>query len=189
MRDSAGTRTLGWVVAGVVCCGLWLPSLSRAALSSPSAVGVKFIAKGPGGINIVGESSQLNVSDDGQQLVFSAPLSPLKSGIELRDKHMKEKYLEVQKYPNAELRVARNALVFPAAGKEADAKVSVELTLHGHKKQESVQYSAKRDASGYAVSASIRINIKDYAIEVPSYLGVSVKPEVDITVQCHVTGS
>jgi hypothetical protein len=177
------------LLALAACCALLLPGPLQAALSTASGAGVKFVAKGPGGISIVGQSTQLKVTDDGQLLVFVAPLSPLKSGIELRDKHMKEKYLEVEKYPNAELRIARGALLFPALGKAADAKVSGELKLHGRTKQESVQYTAKRDASGYSITGSMRINIKDFGIEVPSYLGVSVKPEVDITVQCHVTGS
>ena len=37
----------------------------------------------------------------------------LDTGIDLRNKHMREKYLEVQKYPNAVLTVDRSTLHFP----------------------------------------------------------------------------
>lgn len=168
---------------------LLTPLAAYAALGSASGVGVKFVAKGPAGVSIVGQSNQLSVTDDGQQLTIVVPLAPLKTGIDLRDRHMKEKYLEVPKYPNAELRVDRKALVLPAAGQKAEKSASGELKLHGKAKRETVQYTATHDATGYAVSGTMHINMKDYGVEVPSYLGVTVKPEVDISVQFHVTGS
>ena len=178
-----------WRLALIASCVLLTPLAAYAALGATSGAGVKFVAKGPAGVSIVGESAQLKVTDDGQQLTFIAPLATLKTGIELRDRHMKEKYLEVPKYPNAELRIERKALSFPSAGQKATQSASGELKLHGKSKRESVKYTSTHDATGYAVSASMHINMKDYGIEVPSYLGVTVKPEVDITVQFHVAGS
>ena len=46
-------------------------------------------------------------------VVITVPLANLSTGIGLRDHHMKEKYLEVQKYPSATLTIARSALKFP----------------------------------------------------------------------------
>lgn len=178
-----------WKLALLTSCVLLTPLAAYAALGATSGAGVKFVAKGPAGVSIVGESAQLHVKDDGQQLTFVVPLAPLKTGIELRDRHMKEKYLEVAKYPNAELRVERKALSFPAAGQKAGQSASGELLLHGKSKKETVKYTATHDATGYAVTATMHINMKDYGVEVPSYLGVTVKPEVDISVQFHVAGS
>ena len=67
--------------------------------------------------------------------------------------------------------------------------MGAELKLHGKAKRETLKYTATHDASGYAVTATMHINMKDYGVEVPSYLGVTVKPEVDITVQFHVAGT
>jgi len=178
-----------WKLSVLIGCVLLTPLAAYAALGATSGVGLKFVAKGPAGVSIVGESAQLRVSDDGQQLTFVAPLAPLKTGIDLRDKHMKEKYLEVPKFPNAELRIERSALTFPTAGQKAEHSASCELKLHGKAKRESVKYTAAHDGSGYVITATMHINMKDYGIEVPSYLGVTVKPEVEITVQFHVAGS
>jgi hypothetical protein len=46
-----------------------------------------------------------------------------------------------------------------------------------------LKYEAKRSGAGYAVAGSVRLNITDFGIQQPSYLGVSVKPEVDIAVK------
>jgi polyisoprenoid-binding protein YceI len=174
------------VGAAVLTLVLLTPWTAAATLTKPSAVGVKFVAAGPAGVSIVGKSSALRVNDDGQLITFVAPLGALETGIELRDRHMKEKYLEVGKYPNAELRVDRKALSFPAPSDKLTRDARGELMLHGHKKAVVFHYVATRDASGYAVSASFVVNMKDYAIDVPSYLGVTVKPDVEISLQFHV---
>jgi hypothetical protein len=167
---------------------LLTPLAASAALSTPSGVGVKFVAAGPGGVSIVGESAALRILDDGQSIAVVAPLEGLHTGIGLRDRHMKEKYLEVAKYPEAELRVDRKSLAFPSTGQLArDARG--EFKLHGHSKPVPFHYQATRAANGFDVSATFELNIKDYGIEVPSYLGVTVKPDVEVSVHFHVQGS
>jgi hypothetical protein len=42
-------------------------------------------------------------------------------------------------------------------------------------------YTAKKVGAGFAVDGTVHLNMKEYGIEVPSYLGVTVKPEVDVT--------
>jgi polyisoprenoid-binding protein YceI len=162
---------------------------AKAALSTVSAVGVKFVASGPGGVSIVGETDQLRVNDDGHLIAIACPLDTLHTGIGLRDRHMKEKYLEVDKYPKAELRVARGALAFPPADGKAARDARGELTLHGRTKPLTFHYVATRVGSGYKLSAEFRINMSDFGIEVPSYLGVTVKPEIEVRAQFQVQGS
>jgi hypothetical protein len=172
-----------------VCAISVVPWSAFAAIAKPTQVALKFVAKGPAGVSIVGESAALRVSDDGQTLSIAAPLEPFHTGIGLRDKHMKEKYLEVSKYPDAELRVERKSLVFPAAGQTVERAARGELHLHGHTKAVPFHYVATRDGDGYAVSATWQLNLKDFAIDVPSYLGVTVKPDVQLSTQFHVQGN
>ena len=86
------------------------------------------------------------------------------TGIRLRDKHMKEKSLEVQKYPNAELRVARTALQLPKGGDATGA-----VTLHGQTRNVPFHYVAKPDGDTWKINGAMRIDIKQFGIEVPSY--------------------
>ena len=88
---------------------LWVAALSLslvasstagyAALSAATDSRVSFGASGPAGMKIEGTTADLSVADDGANVVTTVPLANLTTGIGLRDHHMKEKYLEVPKYP------------------------------------------------------------------------------------------
>jgi polyisoprenoid-binding protein YceI len=162
---------------------------SHAALASASDSKVGFQASGPAGLKIEGTTSDLTVADGGGNIVLTVPLANLTTGIGLRDKHMKEKYLEVDKYPTAILTVARSALKFPAAGGSTETDVPGSLQLHGQTKPVTVHYDAKGDGAGFAAHGKFHVNMNDYGIQVPTYLGVTVKPDVDVTASFHVAGS
>jgi hypothetical protein len=182
-------RTNTYLGFGIVTFLLLVTWHAKAALSAPSAVGVKFVASGPGGVSIVGETDQLRVNDDGHFVAIACPLDTLHTGIGLRDRHMKEKYLEVDKYPKAELRVERALLTFPPADGKTTRDARGELTLHGKTKKLIFHYVATRIGSGFKLSAEFSINMSDFGIEVPSYLGVKVKPEVEVSAQFQVQGN
>jgi polyisoprenoid-binding protein YceI len=162
---------------------------SRAALSAPSDSKVGFQASGPAGLKIEGTTPDLTVADGGGSIVLTVPLANLTTGIGLRDKHMKEKYLEIDKFPSAVLTVARSALKFPAAGASVETDVPGTLQIHGQTKPVTVHYDAKADGSGFLSHGKFHVNMNDYGIQVPTYLGVTVKPDVDVTASFHIAGS
>ncbi len=94
---------------------LLMPFAADAKLAASGLASVSFAATGPAGMRIVGSSSDLSVSDDAQNITVTVPLGNLKTGVDLRDQHMRDKYLEVPKYPNAELVVAKSAIRDPRA--------------------------------------------------------------------------
>jgi polyisoprenoid-binding protein YceI len=171
-------KLLSSVLASVIVFGG--AGLAYAKLAG-SGGEVSFTAIGPGGLKIVGNTSQISVKEDGTNAVVSVPLGGLSTGIALRDKHMKEKYLETDKYPNAELTVARSAV------KEGSGSAQGTMKIHGQSKPVTFSYNAKKSGSGYAVDGTVRVNIKDFGIEVPSYLGVTVKPDVEVAVKFNAT--
>jgi polyisoprenoid-binding protein YceI len=161
-------------------------SLAAYALSSPTDSKVTFEAAGPAGMKIDGETSELGVADDGTNVVVTVPLGNLSTGIGLRDHHMKEKYLEVAKYPVATLTIARSALAFPKSGEQVTADVPGKVQLHGQTRPVTVHYDAKGEGSAFGAHGSFRINMNDFGISVPVYLGVTVKPDVDVSATFHV---
>lgn len=165
---------------------LTLATTAGAALGRASNAAVTFVATGPGGLKIEGKTSDLSVNEENGKVHFVVPIGRLDTGIDLRNRHMKEKYLEVGKYPNAELVVDRSAIKFPADGAESSGNVNGTMTIHGQSKPVVVAYKAKRSGSAYDVSGSLRVNIKEYGVEVPSYLGVTVKPDVDVALSARV---
>lgn len=102
------------------------------------------------------------------------PLNTLKTGIELRDKHMKEKYLETGTHPEAEL--------VEATGK--DGKGRGKLKIRGIEKEVSGTYKI---IGGKEVEAEFPIKLSDYGITGIKYMGVGVKDDVKVTVTLPVT--
>jgi hypothetical protein len=68
-------------------------SVAQAKLAG-SGGEVSFTAVGPAGLKIVGSTTQISVKEDGSNVLVSVPLATVDTGIGLRNKHMKEKYLE-----------------------------------------------------------------------------------------------
>lgn len=167
-------------------CGVLVvvPSVADAAFSGRSGAKASFTASGPAGLEIVGTTSDLAVTEDPQGAVaVTVTLGTLTTGISLRDKHMREKYLEVQTYPTAVLRVPRAALKVPASGQSGTFDVPGTMTLHGTTKPVTFHYTAKNDGqTTYAVTGSIKLDMTDYGIQKPSYMGLAVKPSVDVAV-------
>ncbi len=177
-----------WVA--VISAGLvGLCAIAHAALSAPTDKHVGFVASGPAGMKIEGTTSDLDLADQGDTLVITVPLANLSTGIGLRDRHMKEKYLEVPKYPAATLTVSRSALKLPAGGDKVETDVASTVSLHGQTRPVTVHYDAKRDGSSVVSHGTFRINMNDFGITVPVYLGVTVKPDVDVSASFRVTGS
>lgn len=104
--------------------------------------------------------------------VLSCKLDELETGIGLRDHHMKEKYLETGKHPTAELALAAGSLT----GTEFDA--TGKLTLHGVTKPVTVHVVRV----GQTFRATFGLDLPDYGVEIPSYLGITVAKHVDVTV-------
>ena len=159
-----------------------LPAAASAALKARAPAQVNFVALGPAGLRIEGKSNELQVTDRPDALVITVPLGKLDTGISLRDHHMHEKYLQTPKYPNAQLAVARNAIKFPADGQTTEGTVPATLAFHGKSKTVPVHYKASRSGKAYDVKGDLKVDFRDFGIEVPNYLGATVKPPVDVTV-------
>lgn len=167
---------------------LAIPSLAVADLQKIGAnASASFTASGPAGLSIEGKTADMSLVEQGGILEFTVRLAGLDTGISLRNKHMREKYLEVQKFPAAVFKVQRSAIKLPAAGTTATSgSTNGQLAIHGVTKSVAVSYKVTRVRAGFDVEGSMRLNIRDFGINVPSYLGVTVKPEIDVMVKLSV---
>lgn len=138
-----------------------------------------FHARGPGGFSLEGKTGQLRLEDDGTTLKITVPLAGLRTGISLRDRHMREKYLQVDRYPDAVLEVPWSSVKLPADAQTSEGTAPAKMTLHGKTRDVQVKYRIVRTGSRYQVTGNVPLNIKDYEIDVPSYFGVTVQPEID----------
>lgn len=180
------TSHRSFVAASMLAATALFAVSAHAAFGNASNAAVSFLASGPGGLKIEGKTNALTVSEAEGKVRFVVPLAGLNTGISLRDSHMRDKYLEVGKFPNAELTIDRSAIKLPADGQSSTGQAAGTLTIHGQSKPVNVGYQAKRSGNTFDISGALRINIKDYDVNVPSYLGVTVKPEVDVTLSARV---
>lgn len=155
---------------------------------SPDKGQVTFLAKGkPALISIKGEGEGATASlKEKDQLLsgeVSFQLKSLKTGIELRDDHLKNKYLEVDKYPTATLKISDLKLPenlkdgFPFKGT---------LNLHGVDQPVEGNASVTTDSKSQKISADFKLKLSQFKIEIPSFKGITVAEEVQIKVEAPV---
>jgi len=175
-----------WMKVGLstFVLAITLPALAALASSGPSQV--SFHAIGPAGLAFDGKGGDVKVHEAGGKVEVVVGLNSLHTGISLRDRHMKEKYLETGKYPTAKFQVDKGQLRFPSDGHAVKANGTGKLTLHGVTRNVQFAYTAKGTANDATVDGSAKIKMTDFGIEVPSYLGITVKPNVDISVEFGV---
>jgi polyisoprenoid-binding protein YceI len=101
------------------------------------------------------------------------PLATLVTGLKLRDEHMKNKYLEVEKYPHAILHF----------GEGQSGQGQGEIEIRGIKKSIEGHYELKGDT----LSAEFKLKLSDFNFPSMKYMGISVKDEVLVKVQTPVT--
>jgi polyisoprenoid-binding protein YceI len=163
-----------------------VPSVALAAWERKGTASVTFFASGPVGLSIEGNTPELEVSEAENKLLLRVPLAKLDTGISLRNQHMREKYLEVDRYPAATLALPKAALKLPKDGASETNTTTGSLTIRDRTHSVPVRYTVTRDGSLHKVRGEFTLNIKDFGIEVPSYLGVTVKPKVRVKARFEV---
>lgn len=160
------------------------PALATSYAVSPENSSVKFEAVGrPSLMKIKGSgakiSGKLNIVDDKMTGHFEIALADFDTGISLRNEHMRDKYLEVKKYPNASVDVKE--IILPKDWqqskkvnldftgtlklKDQQGAITGQLTINGKEKQGEVDFSFK---------------LSDYKVGIPSYMGITVADLVTI---------
>jgi polyisoprenoid-binding protein YceI len=162
--------------------------------AAPEKSGVTFQAIGrPSLLKINGEGKgvdgQVKVDGGKASGSFIFDLNKLTTGIEMRDTHMKEKYLQVGQYKEAKLTI--DSLALPA-GWSADKPAASEqpfegkLALHGVEKPVKGTFKIDGGAGKIPVHAEFSIKLSDFAIDIPTYAGIKVADEVKIQVNAEV---
>jgi YceI-like domain len=160
-----------------------LAPLARA--EGPGTTGTaRFLARGPAGLKIEGKTDQLACAPGGDAIKCTLSVGKFTTGIELRDRHLYNA-IESGSFPDASLSVARGELSVPAAGAEAGGEAKGQLTFHGHTAPVTFRYSAKRGA-GFDVQASFTLDLRDFGVTPPSYMGLTVKPDVEVNATFHL---
>lgn len=111
-------------------------------------------------------------------------LQTLETGIGIRDRHMRNNYLEVEKGPGFSTATIDDIRVEKLDGKTTFTGV---LTLHGQKKKVSGAADLQQRDGRIKVQAQFALKVSDFEIPAPTYLGVGVRDEIQIKVALTAT--
>ena len=153
------------------------------SINCPLTVGGSFEAK----TNAV--SGEVTVAAGPQEPLkgeLTVDLQKLQTGIGLRDRHMKDNYLEVKKGEEFAAARLEDIRVETLEGKTS---FKGKLTLHGETREVSGMANIKPSGNGYRVDANFPIRYADFGIPEATYLGVGVKDEVHVRVNFTVAPS
>ncbi len=178
-------------IAILLCllCSMSAPSCAMVQKLSAKGGHVDFLAIGrPSFIKIHGVGSAptgtLKINGDHVSGEFNFALDSLDTGISLRNKHMKDKYLQIQKYPDAKLVIQKVHSIAPgwslAKPEINGAHFDGLLTLHGVTRPVHGKFSVNDDGT---VHAKFSVKLSKYNIDLPSFAGVTVANNVKINVQ------
>ncbi|HEX2960920.1 MAG TPA: YceI family protein [Ignavibacteriales bacterium] len=108
------------------------------------------------------------------QLYFEVDLRTLDTGIGLRNRHMKEEYLETDKYPMTNF---KGKLV--KADKSSDGKLNVtaegNMFIHGVTKPITIKGTLiPSDGGGYRVQSNFEVKLTDYNIPIPQLMFLKI---------------
>ena len=190
------SKSIQYFVSGVLTvsfCFLLLAGVTAAAetvVFDQNSGSVEFHATGhPSAIKIVGKgkSSKGDFSVKDKVVTGSAhfDLGSLDTGIETRNKHMKEKYLEIGKFPEAVLTLTEMKLPkdFDKESGFTQLPFTGNLSLHGVEHSVSGAADISRHGDDITVSATFGLKIADYAIALPTFMGITMADDVQVTVQ------
>jgi polyisoprenoid-binding protein YceI len=121
---------------------------------------------------------------------MSVDLTTLDTGIGLRNQHLRENYLEVQKagFETAVLSAIDVGVLAPDVA-EGSRPFTARLRLHGTTQPVAGRVTFRRRGSVLRLEATFPVQIADYGIPDPRYLGVGVRNEVTVRVSFDASPS
>jgi len=126
--------------------------------------------------NFTGESDylvgQVNLADS--TVDFYLDLSTLSTGVELRDEHMQEEFLETHKYPFAQFSGKLISSFDPTAADTQQVKVKGQFKIHGVTKNIEVNGEMVQQNNQLYVHADWKLQLPDYNIKIPQVLFMKV---------------
>ena len=179
---------LGFVIVGVSSTVLAMKldpdkgSAQFLAIGRPAAIKILGRSKGPSG--------ELQIRKNGNEFVINGEaiidMDTFDTGIDMRDQHMKEKYLETGKSKNAVLKIENLKVPKDLFSNGGEQKFAAKLLLHGVEKPIEVSMNVFGRDGTFISESRFQIKISDYAIQIPTFSGITVADLVNVTVKIPI---
>jgi polyisoprenoid-binding protein YceI len=179
---------VGLVLAGavVMTANTWRVAHGDVRVICPMTIGGSFYAKTTALSGSVTASASGSRAFDGS---LAVDLRTLDTGIGLRNEHLRENYLEVDRGPGFDTATLSEIDLhgFNPDAPEGTGSFTGSLTLHGVTQTVTGAVDIRRTDAGLLVKASFPVDLPNYGIRKPRYLGVGVKDTVQVEVAFAVS--
>lgn len=119
-----------------------------------------------------------------QNLVdFYVDLTTLDTGINLRNRHMRNNYLETDKFPFAEFTGSMNSIFDPELTDKQEVLVIGEFTIHGVTREMEIKGTLQRMNDDIELNASWTVLLEDHNIDRPSVIFYELADEQEVTIK------
>lgn len=180
------------LLSGLVCAGSALAgtiqfkgsdgSTEFSAVGKPAMIKINGKGEGPEGT--------LTYLADKVSGTIKVQLDKLTTEIDMRDEHMKNKYLEVKKFPTADLTLTNfktPVAVESLTDKEIEMPFTADFTLHGKTKSISGVVHVKKNQKKILGDAEFSVKIMEYLETLPSFAGVKIAEDVKVKIKINGT--
>ncbi len=115
------------------------------------------------------------------EFYLQVPLATLDTGIGLRNRHMRDNYLQTDKYPLAQY---SGKMIRYEAANDSTYLVDVDglFTLHGVEQKLTLQGKVTIRGDRLHVQAPIQLKLADYKVKIPKFMFLKISELIDIKV-------
>jgi polyisoprenoid-binding protein YceI len=119
------------------------------------------------------------------EMYFEVDLNALDTGIGLRNRHMRENYLETDQYPVTHFRgkvVGYSAIDDTLTNIQAEGNIFI----HGIEKPLEVTGQLIEKSDGYRIKTNFNVKLSDFEIEIPSIMFYKIDENMDLQLDFYV---
>jgi len=172
-------------VAYLICIvGMSLPQSNSQAQKFKTETGtIEFVSRASIE-TFTGNSGSLTglVDLENRSVDFYIDLNTIRTGIKLRDEHMRETYLETEKYPFAEFTGVMNGFNIAVTDTQ-NVIVTGNFTIHGVTKQRTIRGRVHYSPETLYIDAAWEVLLSDHSIEIPKVLFLKLADNQQVRIQ------
>jgi len=119
------------------------------------------------------------------EIYFEVDLNTVDTGIGLRNRHMRENYLETDKYPTTYF---KGKLIRKTHEQTGNLSVTAEgiMFIHGIEQNKSIQANLIPEEDGFRIKTSFSVAWPDYDIEVPQLMFLKINENIQLELDFYL---
>jgi len=119
------------------------------------------------------------------EMYFEIDLNSLDTGIGLRNRHMREDYLETDKFPFTYFK-GKIVEANEANGSQYSVKVAGKIFIHGVEQDLNTEGSMIKVGDSYRIQTDFMVKLSDFNIEIPSLMFLKINEHMDVRLDFYI---